>query len=97
MSLVRLHGRLIPRPVFPPPIRSFPPWHTYHHDHDQQHSYSTGTSRDGADHGGRLDAARAWLAALHAQTIPLETIGDLTFSTSSGPGGQNVNKYMTYA
>ena len=70
------------RPALPPPTRC---------------CYATGSSRDGADHGGRLDAARAWLAELHAQTIPLDAIGELTFSTSSGPGGQNVNKYMTNA
>lgn len=39
-----------------------------------------------------LQRARAWLAALHADVIPLKTIGELSFSRSSGPGGQNVNK-----
>jgi peptidyl-tRNA hydrolase ICT1 len=39
-----------------------------------------------------LQQARAWLAALHADAIPLKTIGELSFSRSSGPGGQNVNK-----
>lgn len=39
-----------------------------------------------------LQEARAWLAQLHADTIP-KSIGELTFSRSSGPGGQNVNKY----
>ncbi|KAJ4344987.1 hypothetical protein N0V95_006024 [Ascochyta clinopodiicola] len=39
-----------------------------------------------------LQKARAWLAALHADVIPLKTIGELSFSRSSGPGGQNVNK-----
>jgi len=39
-----------------------------------------------------LQAARKWLAQLHADTIP-RSIGELTFSRSSGPGGQNVNKY----
>ena len=39
-----------------------------------------------------LQKARAWLAALHAEVIPLKTIGELSFSRSSGPGGQNVNK-----
>lgn len=39
-----------------------------------------------------LQRARAWLAALHADAIPLKTIGELSFSRSSGPGGQNVNK-----
>lgn len=39
-----------------------------------------------------LQKARAWLAALHAEVIPLKTISELSFSRSSGPGGQNVNK-----
>lgn len=39
-----------------------------------------------------LNEARTWLAALHAEVIPLKTIGELSFSRSSGPGGQNVNK-----
>jgi hypothetical protein len=38
-----------------------------------------------------LKAARAWLAKLDAETIPRE-ICDISFSRSSGPGGQNVNK-----
>lgn len=37
-------------------------------------------------------AARQWLAKFHIQTIPRE-LGEVTFSRSSGPGGQNVNKY----
>ncbi len=40
-----------------------------------------------------LLAARAWLAKLDAETIPFKSIGELSFSRSSGPGGQNVNKY----
>jgi peptidyl-tRNA hydrolase ICT1 len=39
-----------------------------------------------------LQQARTWLAALHAEVLPLKTIGELSFSRSSGPGGQNVNK-----
>jgi peptidyl-tRNA hydrolase ICT1 len=45
--------------------------------------------------GDEVQAARAWLAELHAETIPLKSIGELSFSRSSGPGGQNVNKYDT--
>jgi peptidyl-tRNA hydrolase ICT1 len=40
----------------------------------------------------QLRAARAWLAALTPDTLPLGAIGELSFSRSSGPGGQNVNK-----
>lgn len=45
------------------------------------------------DSGDALHTARTWLNELHAQTIPIAAIGELTFSRSSGPGGQNVNKY----
>lgn len=41
----------------------------------------------------KLQVARKWLDKLHAETIP-KTIGELSFSRSSGPGGQNVNKYV---
>jgi peptidyl-tRNA hydrolase ICT1 len=40
-----------------------------------------------------IQAARKWLEKLHAETIP-KNIGELSFSRSSGPGGQNVNKYV---
>ncbi|KAF1966768.1 hypothetical protein BU23DRAFT_421729, partial [Bimuria novae-zelandiae CBS 107.79] len=43
-----------------------------------------------------LQAARKWLAQLHAETIP-KSIGELSFSRSSGPGGQNVNKVNSKA
>ncbi|OAG02659.1 uncharacterized protein CC84DRAFT_1166491 [Paraphaeosphaeria sporulosa] len=43
-----------------------------------------------------LQAARRWLAQLHAETIP-KSIGELSFSRSSGPGGQNVNKVNSKA
>lgn len=39
-----------------------------------------------------LAAARKWLQALDSETIP-KNICDVSFSRSSGPGGQNVNKY----
>ncbi|CAN9113081.1 unnamed protein product [Alternaria alternata] len=45
--------------------------------------------------GDELRAARNWLASLDAETIPLQSIGELSFSRSSGPGGQNVNKSNT--
>ncbi|KAF1838020.1 hypothetical protein BDW02DRAFT_595112 [Decorospora gaudefroyi] len=44
-----------------------------------------------------LQAARTWLAALRADEIPLKRIGELSFSRSSGPGGQNVNKVNSKA
>ncbi|KAM0717458.1 hypothetical protein Q7P37_007310 [Cladosporium fusiforme] len=40
-----------------------------------------------------LAAARKWLANLDADTIP-RNLCEITFSRSSGPGGQNVNKYV---
>ncbi|KAI4634954.1 hypothetical protein J4E83_002276 [Alternaria metachromatica] len=46
----------------------------------------------GSATGDEVQAARAWLAELHAETIPFKSIGELSFSRSSGPGGQNVNK-----
>lgn len=54
------------------------------------------SSRDtGAASDDDLRAARSWLQGLHAEAIPLKSIGELSFSRSSGPGGQNVNKYDT--
>lgn len=38
-----------------------------------------------------LQAARQWLAKLSPDTIP-RNLAEVTFSRSSGPGGQNVNK-----
>jgi peptidyl-tRNA hydrolase ICT1 len=38
-----------------------------------------------------LSSARKWLAALNPDTIP-RNLSEITFSRSSGPGGQNVNK-----
>lgn len=43
-----------------------------------------------------LRAARDWLSKLNSQTIPRH-ICDVSFSRSSGPGGQNVNKVNTKA
>ncbi len=39
-----------------------------------------------------LRAARQWLAKLDADTIRNNATCDISFSRSSGPGGQNVNK-----
>ncbi|KAM0798742.1 peptidyl-tRNA hydrolase [Usnea florida] len=40
--------------------------------------------------------ARTWLARFNANTIP-KNICEVTFSRSSGPGGQNVNKVNSKA
>ncbi|KAJ5760404.1 hypothetical protein N7520_007560 [Penicillium odoratum] len=37
-----------------------------------------------------LELARTWLKTLDSKTIPRQ-VGELSFSRSSGPGGQNVN------
>lgn len=53
------------------------------------------TGADGGENGAgddELDAARRWLANFDTETIP-RSICDVSFSRSSGPGGQNVNKY----
>lgn len=96
MLLLLLLRRLTRRPALPPPTARSP-WlwqRSQAGPSPLARCSSTGSSRDGAGAGDgeRLDAARAWLAALHAQTIPWSTIGELTFSTSSGAGGQNVNR-----
>lgn len=58
------------------------------------------TKRGGAAADGttfdeaQLDAARKWLAELDPETIP-RSICDVSFSRSSGPGGQNVNKCVS--
>lgn len=39
-------------------------------------------------------AARAWSAKLNPATIP-RSICEISFSRSSGPGGQNVNKFVS--
>ncbi|KAJ5918694.1 hypothetical protein N7454_009838 [Penicillium verhagenii] len=38
-----------------------------------------------------FELARKWLKTLDSQTVPRQ-VGELSFSRSSGPGGQNVNK-----
>ncbi|PYH89246.1 hypothetical protein BO71DRAFT_403219 [Aspergillus ellipticus CBS 707.79] len=43
-----------------------------------------------------LTAARDWVARLNANTIPRD-ISEISFSRSSGPGGQNVNKVNSKA
>ncbi|KAL1303140.1 hypothetical protein AAFC00_006572 [Neodothiora populina] len=43
-----------------------------------------------------LDEARKWLSRFDAETIP-RSLCDVSFSRSSGPGGQNVNKVNSKA
>ena len=45
------------------------------------------------DDEAEIEAARKWLAKLDADTIRNNAVSDISFSRSSGPGGQNVNKY----
>jgi hypothetical protein len=52
------------------------------------------TRRGGDATDEQLDAARKWLKKLDPDTIP-RNICDISFSRSSGPGGQNVNKYSS--
>lgn len=40
-----------------------------------------------------LKKAREWLKDFSTSSIPRD-IGSMTYSRSSGPGGQNVNKYV---
>lgn len=54
------------------------------------------TKRGGDVDEAELEAARAWLSKLDPDTIPKE-ICEVTFSRSSGPGGQNVNKVSSKA
>jgi peptidyl-tRNA hydrolase ICT1 len=42
-----------------------------------------------------IDSARQWLKTFNKSLIP-PTVGDVSYSRSSGPGGQNVNKYVSY-
>jgi len=42
-----------------------------------------------------IKAARHFLSKLDADTIRNNATCDITFSRSSGPGGQNVNKYTS--
>lgn len=43
-----------------------------------------------------LAEARKWLANLDADTIRKNAVCDVSFSRSSGPGGQNVNKSVVF-
>ena len=54
-------------------------------------------SHTGTSDEDEIAAARAWLAALSADTIRQRAPSETTFSRSSGPGGQNVNKVSSKA
>ena len=57
-----------------------------------QHVRAFASKRGPADYSDEdLAAARKWLADLNPDTIP-RSLSEITFSRSSGPGGQNVNK-----
>ena len=60
------------------------------HDTQLLHRCLSGPAKthDDEDH----KEARTWLARFNAHTIP-KNICEVSFSRSSGPGGQNVNKY----
>ncbi|KAF1844069.1 uncharacterized protein K460DRAFT_368942 [Cucurbitaria berberidis CBS 394.84] len=60
-------------------------------------SSNNNNSSSSSANDDELQAARTWLAKLHAEAIPLKSIGELSFSRSSGPGGQNVNKVNSKA
>ncbi|KAJ6167022.1 hypothetical protein N7470_002469 [Penicillium chermesinum] len=52
------------------------------------------TSISSSDH--EVELARAWLKTLNPKSIPRH-VGEVSFSRSSGPGGQNVNKVNSKA
>ena len=55
------------------------------------HAYSQSTAAPSEED---LASARKWLAEFTSKTLP-SNIGHVTFSRSSGPGGQNVNKWRS--
>jgi peptidyl-tRNA hydrolase ICT1 len=57
-----------------------------------QYARTFASKRGPADYSDEdLAAARKWLADLNPDTIP-RSLAEISFSRSSGPGGQNVNK-----
>ena len=57
-------------------------------------SYASSVTQDADEED--IAAARSWLSRLNADTIRQNTTCDISFSRSSGPGGQNVNKCVSY-
>jgi peptidyl-tRNA hydrolase ICT1 len=75
------------RYVFQPIVR-----HTNFQSKISQHARAFASKRGPSDYSEEdLIAARKWLADLNPDTIP-RSLSEITFSRSSGPGGQNVNK-----
>ncbi|KAF7505985.1 hypothetical protein GJ744_012332 [Endocarpon pusillum] len=58
----------------------------------RNYSQTTSVPNSEAD----LASARRWIATFTSDSIPRD-IGDVSFSRSSGPGGQNVNKVSSKA
>ena len=54
---------------------------------------STFATRSDTSTEDEQNEARQWLATFTPDTIP-RRLGEISFSRSSGPGGQNVNKYV---
>lgn len=59
-----------------------------------RHFASKGNATQGAWDEAELSKARDWLSKFNINSIP-RSICAISFSRSSGPGGQNVNKYVT--
>ncbi|KAL2803387.1 hypothetical protein BJX63DRAFT_425316 [Aspergillus granulosus] len=57
---------------------------------------SFASRRAGLSSDDDLAAAREWLTKLNSTTIPRH-VGEISFSRSGGPGGQNVNKVNSKA
>ena|SRR5271167_3337515 len=56
-----------------------------------ERAFSTSSTKLASEE--ELSAARRWLQDFNDTTLP-RSIGDVSYSRSSGPGGQNVNKYL---
>lgn len=72
-------------------LRARPQGSLQHRLHSTKVPFSKGPLQQ-ATSEEELKAARSWLAELNEDTLPKD-VGEFTFSRSSGPGGQNVNKY----
>ncbi|KAH8724674.1 hypothetical protein GQ44DRAFT_259848 [Phaeosphaeriaceae sp. PMI808] len=101
ISLARnaLRYRILTTPTLVSTTRPHPqtPLLPRYHNSSASDNNNNNTNDDINTNTNDINAARSWLANLHAQhAIPLlRSIGQVSFSRSSGPGGQNVNKYDT--